>query len=135
MFGRFGCFSAGCCYGKPTDMPWGVKFNNSDLVDSALRGIPLHPTQLYEAGSLFILLMGLLWVFRRRVFDGQVSLVYFMAYPLIRSLIEIYRGDTVRGFIVDGVLSTSQFISILLFLGALIALRMRLKAIAVSGKK
>lgn len=125
MFGRFGCFAAGCCYGKPTDLPWGVRFQ-SELVDSAMRGIPLHPTQLYEAGALAILFVGLLWVFGRRKFDGQVVLTYFMAYPIIRSIIEVYRGDLIRGFVIDGWLSTSQFISILVFVGALIALRMRL---------
>jgi len=128
FFGRFGCLGAGCCYGKPTDMPWGVRLQ-SELVEPALRGIPLHPTQLYEAASLFILLLGLLWVFKRRLFDGQVSLTYFMAYPIIRSIIEIYRGDTIRGFVIDGVLSTSQFISIFVFAIALTALLIRLKKV------
>ena len=126
MFGRFGCLGAGCCYGKPTEMPWGIRLN-SDLVDSSLRGIPLHPTQLYEASSLFILFLGLMWVFKHRKFAGQVSLTYFMAYPIIRSIIEIYRGDTVRGFVIQDVLSTSQFISILVFLAAFVALIVRLR--------
>ena len=126
MFGRFGCLGAGCCYGKPTEMPWGIRLN-SELVDASMRGIPLHPTQLYEASALFILLLGLLWVFKHRKFQGQVSLTYFMAYPIIRSIIEIYRGDTVRGFVIQDVLSTSQFISILVFLAAFTALVVRMR--------
>jgi phosphatidylglycerol:prolipoprotein diacylglycerol transferase len=112
-FGRIGCFAAGCCYGRPTDSAVGVKFD-SPLVDQALRGIALHPTQLYEASALFVLTAGLVWIHRNRKFEGQVFLTYLFAYPLIRSLIEIYRGDTIRGFVIDGWLSTSQFISILI---------------------
>lgn len=126
--GRFGCLAAGCCYGRPTEMPWGVRLT-SDLVEPAFRGIPLHPTQLYESGALFILLAGLLWVFKRRIFDGQVALTYFMAYPVIRSIVEMYRGDTVRGFIIPDILSTSQFISALMFIAAGIALFYRLKQV------
>ena len=102
LFGRLGCLSAGCCYGKPTDKPWGIRLY-SDLVDEHLRGIPLHPTQLYEAGALGILFLGLLWIFHHRKFDGQVALTYFLAYPIIRSIVEIFRGDLIRGFVIDGV--------------------------------
>jgi phosphatidylglycerol:prolipoprotein diacylglycerol transferase len=125
-FGRLGCLSAGCCYGRPTDMPWGIKLD-SDLVDGALRGIPLHPTQLYESVSLFILFGGLIYIFRHKKFDGQVGLTYFMLYPIIRSIIEIYRGDSIRGFVIENILSTSQFISILVFIGAFWMLMVRLK--------
>jgi phosphatidylglycerol:prolipoprotein diacylglycerol transferase len=125
-FGRLGCMSAGCCYGKPTSMPWGIRLN-SDLVDDNLRGIPLHPTQLYEAFSLFILFAGLLYIFKHKRFDGQVGLTYFMLYPIIRSIIEVYRGDSIRGFVIDGILSTSQFISIGVFLAALFVLLYRMK--------
>ena len=125
-FGRIGCLSAGCCYGKPTDVPWAIKLN-SDLVDDSLKNVPLHPTQIYEALALFILYFGLLHIFRTKRFDGQVGLTYFMLYPIIRSLIEIFRGDTIRGFVIDGILSTSQFISILVFIGASMMLIIRLK--------
>lgn len=125
-FGRLGCLGAGCCYGRPTDASWGIKLN-SDLVDIQLRGIPLHPTQLYESVALFILLGGLLYIFKRRKFEGQVGLTYFMIYPIIRSIVEIFRGDSIRGFVIDDILSTSQFISIFVFLAALFVLLSRLK--------
>jgi phosphatidylglycerol:prolipoprotein diacylglycerol transferase len=125
MFGRLGCFSAGCCYGKPTQGPFGIRFN-SELVEPALRGIPLHPTQLYEAFSLFLLLIGLLYLEKKKSFDGQVALTYLMAYSIIRSVIEVFRGDLIRGFVIGNWLSTSQFISILVFLGGFIALQYRL---------
>ncbi len=118
VFGRFGCFGAGCCHGSATDVPWAVKLN-SELVEPALRNVPIHPTQLYESFSLLLLLGILLIVFRRKKFDGQVALTYFMLYPILRSVIEVYRGDSIRGFLIEDVLSTSQAISIVVFLAAL----------------
>lgn len=128
-FGRLGCLAAGCCYGKPTGGDWGVRLH-SDLVDLNLQGIPLHPTQLYESAALFLLFFALVYLFlKRKVFDGQIVLTYFMAYPIIRSIVEIYRGDTIRGFVIDGILSTSQFISILVFILATAALVYRLRQV------
>jgi phosphatidylglycerol:prolipoprotein diacylglycerol transferase len=127
-FGRFGCLAAGCCYGKPTDLPWGIKLN-SELVEPLVRGVSLHPTQLYESFSLTILFAGLLWVHRTRKFEGQVALTYFMAYPIIRSIIEIFRGDQIRGFVIDQILSTSQFLSIWVFAGAAFLLVRRMKQV------
>jgi phosphatidylglycerol---prolipoprotein diacylglyceryl transferase len=135
-FGRLGCLMAGCCYGKPTGTSFGIRLY-SDLVDKQLQGVLLHPTQIYESVSLFILFFGLLYVFKRKSFDGQVVLTYFMAYPVIRSIIEIYRGDLIRGFVIEDVLSTSQFLSIIIFIIALIALMIRLEQVRRTspGKK
>jgi phosphatidylglycerol:prolipoprotein diacylglycerol transferase len=134
VFGRFGCLAAGCCYGKPTGTSFGIRLY-SDLVDRQYHGIPLHPTQLYEASSLFILFLGLLYVHKKKEFDGQVGLTYLFAYPIIRSVIEIFRGDLVRGFVIDDVLSTSQFISILVFIAGIITLVVRMKQVRASEKK
>ncbi len=128
VFGRFGCLAAGCCYGKPTGSPFGVRLY-SDLVERHLQGIPLHPTQLYEAASLSVLFLGLIYIFKKKLFDGQVALSYFIAYPIIRSLIEIFRGDLIRGFVVEGIVSTSQFISFLVFLLAGFAWMFRLRQV------
>lgn len=125
-FGRIGCLAAGCCYGRPTGQPWGIRLE-SELVEASLRGIPLHPTQLYESSALFILFGGLMFISKNKRFDGQVGLTYFMLYPIIRSIIEIFRGDTVRGFVIDGILSTSQFISILVFVAAGVMLNFRMR--------
>lgn len=128
ILGRFGCISAGCCYGRPTGAEWGIR-SYAELVEPQLRGIPLHPVQLYEAVALMILLAGLLWVFHRKVFDGQVLLTYAVVYPIIRSIVEIFRGDIIRGYVIDGVLSTSQFISVLVFIAASITLYLRLRQV------
>lgn len=124
--GRLGCLAAGCCYGRPTESGWGLRLH-SELVEPALRGVLLHPVQLYESAALFVLFGGLLWLHRHRKFDGQVGITYLLAYPVIRSIVETFRGDAVRGFVIDGLLSTSQFISILFIAAGSWALALRLK--------
>lgn len=113
-FGRLGCFSTGCCYGKPTGGNWGVKFH-SELVEPALRGVYLHPTQLYESFCLFALFGFLYRLHKHKKFDGQIVVLYLILYSVIRFTIEIFRGDTIRGFVIPDILSTSQFISIFVF--------------------
>lgn len=128
-FGRVGCFAAGCCYGVPTDLPWGTTFTNSysgTLVGVPLN-IPLHPTQLYSALGNLAIFAGLLWFYRRKRFDGQVFWVYALSYGIFRFLVEIWRGDP-RGALFGGALSTSQFVAILMVtvaLGMLARLRMQ----------
>ena len=114
MFGRFGCFFAGCCYGRPAiNVPWAVTF--SDPLSLAPPGIPLHPTQLYDALNAFIIFCVLMVVRKHKKFDGQLICIYMLLYSVGRSIVEIYRGDSIRGFVIDPWLSTSQFISILVF--------------------
>ena len=106
--GRLGCFCAGCCYGLPTDLPWGVTFNNPETL--AIRGVPLHPTQLYESAAELLNFVILLAIRRRKAFHGQLFWVYVLNYAVIRALIELFRGDSERGFILPGI-SVSQGIS------------------------
>jgi len=113
--GRLGCLAAGCCYGKPTDVPWAIVFTNplaATNVGTPL-GIPLHPTQLYEAGAALVIVTLLLVTERRgRPFAGRTFWSYMFLYAVSRYVIEMYRGDP-RGT-VFGIFSTSQFISIVL---------------------
>jgi phosphatidylglycerol---prolipoprotein diacylglyceryl transferase len=112
--GRVGCFAAGCCYGRPTDVAWAVTFTNplaAANVGTPL-GIPLHPTQLYEAGAELLILVLLLTFERRgRVFAGRTFWAYMLLYAVSRFVIEFFRGDP-RGEIFG--FSTSQFISLIL---------------------
>jgi phosphatidylglycerol:prolipoprotein diacylglycerol transferase len=114
VVGRFGCLFAGCCYGKPTMKPWGIVFTDpfaAANVGTPL-GVPLHPTQLYEAGAEFLILMLLLFTERKgRAFAGRTFWLYMLLYAISRFIIEFYRGDE-RGMV--GMFSTSQFISVLL---------------------
>lgn len=112
--GRVGCFMAGCCFGKacPADYNLGVIFPHSDY-GIAPAGVALYPTQLFEAISVFCLFLFLVFWRRIKHFEGEIFLLYITLYPILRAIIENYRGDTIRGFVVENVLSTSQFISII----------------------
>jgi phosphatidylglycerol:prolipoprotein diacylglycerol transferase len=118
--GRLGCFAAGCCFGKPTSVAWAVTFR--DLYAARAVGTPidtpLHPTQLYESGATFLIFLALLAIARRKRFDGQVALSYVLLYSVARFVIEFFRGDVARGSVFGGALSTSQFLAVLLVLGA-----------------
>jgi phosphatidylglycerol:prolipoprotein diacylglycerol transferase len=114
VVGRFGCFFAGCCYGKPTSLPWGITF--TDPFAAANVGTPLnqalHPTQLYEAGAEFLILVLLLVTERKgRPYPGRTFWLYMLLYAISRFIIEFFRGDD-RGVVFG--FSTSQFISIVL---------------------
>jgi phosphatidylglycerol---prolipoprotein diacylglyceryl transferase len=112
--GRLGCFAAGCCYGRPTELPWGITFHNplaAANVGTPL-GVPLHPTQLYEAGAELLILAMLLGIERRgRPFAGRTFWLYMLLYAISRYIIEFYRGDP-RGEMFG--MSTSQVISLVL---------------------
>jgi phosphatidylglycerol:prolipoprotein diacylglycerol transferase len=129
FFGRQGCFAAGCCWGKPTTLPWGVKFTE---LGHEITGVPidtyLHPTQLYESFSMLIVFFFLLWLHKHKRFSGQVILLYALLYSTIRFAIEFVRDDP-RGDILGLTsmtgLSTSQIISLVVGLAALMLLIIR----------
>jgi phosphatidylglycerol:prolipoprotein diacylglycerol transferase len=126
--GRLGCFSAGCCWGKPTNLPWAVTF--TDVYSARAVGTPmdtpLHPTQLYESFGAFLIFFFLLWLARRKRFNGQVVLAYVALYSALRFAIEFVRGDPDRGTWFHGAVSTSQLIAIVLLIGvALVFPRLR----------
>lgn len=109
VFGRIGCLMNGCCYGVPTDLPWGIRFPH--LHESG--GVPVHPTQIYESTLNLALYVSLAWLFRRKRFHGQVFACYLVAYALLRSLVELFRGDyEVRAL---GVFTPGQLVSIAVF--------------------
>jgi phosphatidylglycerol---prolipoprotein diacylglyceryl transferase len=115
MVGRLGCLMAGCCYGKPTSVPWAITFTDpaANLNVGTPLHVPLHPTQIYESLAGLIILGVLLLVERRgRAFAGRTFWLFVLLYSVFRFVIEFYRGDD-RGLVFN-LLSTSQFISIVL---------------------
>jgi phosphatidylglycerol:prolipoprotein diacylglycerol transferase len=124
FFGRQGCFAAGCCWGKPTDLPWGVKFTElGHEITGVPTDAPLHPTQLYESFAMLLVFGFLLWLHKRRRFDGQVVLAYALLYSAIRFTIEFVRDDPrgdILGLTTLTGLSTSQLISIVVGVSALV---------------
>ncbi len=115
LLGRFGCFASGCCFGHEvdTDFPLSVIFNHPLSV--APKNVHLHPAQLYDALNTFIIFMILQWLYKRKKFNGQVIICYGILYAIGRWIVEEFRGDSIRGFVFNGLLSTSQFISIIIF--------------------
>jgi phosphatidylglycerol:prolipoprotein diacylglycerol transferase len=114
VVGRFGCLLAGCCYGRATDVPWGITFTDPAAAANVGTplGIPLHPTQLYEAGAELLILVFLLATERRgRPFPGRTFWSYLLLYAVSRFAIEFFRGDD-RGMLWG--LSTSQAVSVVL---------------------
>ena len=109
--GRVGCFLAGCCYGRPTQMPWGVRFTDPHaLVAPDLIGVPLHPTQLYEAGLNLLLFIWLHFAYKKPHKDGKILVQYIVCYALMRFGIEFFRGDFRGGTLLG--LSPSQVIAL-----------------------
>jgi phosphatidylglycerol---prolipoprotein diacylglyceryl transferase len=113
---RLGCFLNGCCYGKPTTVPWGIFSRGSARLSGAYT--TTHPTQLYDSLAGFVVLW-IMWRARLKPrFTGHVSLIFPILYPIARFAIEFYRADP-RGMwrFSDGfTLSESQILSIPLFL-------------------
>ena len=140
FFGRMGCLAAGCCWGAPTDLSWGIQFPRRSMVfhqhfEQGLvsardaMSLPVHPTQIYDSAYGIALFFALSWIRERKRYNGQVLVWWLFLYPLLRSLVELFRGDTERGFVFRLVyeplnrflglpegsvtfLSTSQFISL-----------------------
>lgn len=116
--GRLGCFAAGCCYGKPTSLPWGVTFTNpvTARISGTPLNIPLHPTQLYGSGAEFLNFALLVWLGTRQRFAGQLIGAYFILYGFERGMIEFVRGDPGRTLMFHGAVSLMQFVSVALIL-------------------
>lgn len=145
--GRIGCVAGGCCYGYATyhldqaghmiaDTPFALAYPQGSIAYGSLleqaKGetlalmqnfhttVPLFPVQILESiGNvvIFFILMMLIPVKRAH---GQIGLTYLILYSIMRSIAEMFRGDSARGFVIDNVLSTSQFISLLMSTAALI---------------
>jgi phosphatidylglycerol:prolipoprotein diacylglycerol transferase len=129
--GRLGCFAAGCCYGKPTSLLWGVTFTNPiayQMVGTPLN-IPLHPTQIYEFLVELANFGLLVWLFRRKKFDGQIFGTYLLLYGIARYFLEFLRGDPDRGSVFGGLMTATQLLSILMVIaGGLLWMRMPRRA-------
>jgi phosphatidylglycerol---prolipoprotein diacylglyceryl transferase len=114
--GRLGCLAAGCCYGKPTDVKWGIVFTDpiAEKVSQTPLNIRLHPTQIYEWAVEFAIFLLLLWMYKRRTRFGQVAGTYLILFGIARFIIEFWRGDPDRGSAFGGAITATQLISIFL---------------------
>jgi phosphatidylglycerol---prolipoprotein diacylglyceryl transferase len=117
--GRIGCFMAGCCYGRPTSVPWSVTFTNPHSF--APLNIPLHPTQLYDVLSNLVIFIILLILRPWKKFNGQVIIWFLIMHSTARLYIERFRGDD-RGILPGTGWTMTQFIAILILVSAISAL-------------
>jgi phosphatidylglycerol---prolipoprotein diacylglyceryl transferase len=132
--GRQGCFAAGCCWGKATALPWGVQFTEAG---HEVTGVPidvhLHPTQLYESFAALAIFVFLMWLHRQKKFSGQVILFYGLLYAIARFAIEFFRDDPrgdVLGLTSMTGLSTSQLLSLIVGIAAIVMLVIKWRAAA-----
>ena len=126
--GRLGCFAAGCCWGKPSTLPWAVEF--TDPVAHDYVGVPLnihlHPTQLYESFGTLAIGLFLLWYFGKPHAAGTVIALYLVLYSAFRLGVEFLRAETERTFPMDGPLSSTQWVAAgLVVAGMILLLRRR----------
>jgi phosphatidylglycerol:prolipoprotein diacylglycerol transferase len=128
--GRVGCFCAGCCYGLPTALPWGVKFPRlgGHIHPYSLEFV--HPTQIYEAVLNLANFVVLFCLWRKRKFPGQVFSFYLINYGLIRFLLEYLRNDGGRGYLIRGgsplaSLTVPQLLSLIMLMAGIFILRIK----------
>jgi phosphatidylglycerol:prolipoprotein diacylglycerol transferase len=116
--GRIGCFMAGCCHGIPYDGFLSVVFTDPMCQVDPLN-TPLHPTQLYSVSLIYGIIVILLIVSKRKQFNGQIFLLYLILYSAGRMILEMFRGDLSRGYVIQDLLTNSQFISIIVIVAAI----------------
>ena len=120
-FGRIGCFFYGCCFGAVHEHGGFLcfRFPEGSPAGMAGQGQPVFAAQLVESSALFAL-WGLLWTLHKRIrVPGMMACVYAAGYGMLRFALEFLRGDVARGHV--GALSTSQWISGMMVVTALIA--------------
>lgn len=122
--GRIGCFLNGCCYGKECNVPWAVEFKGAGI--HGLR----HPTQIYESLMLIVCFIGMLWWWKKKKFNGEMTLLMFSSYGLVRFIVEIFRENTPDQYPGGLPFSLAQYFSVFLMVAcaaAIIIKRLRIK--------
>lgn len=132
--GRLGCLLSGCCYGKPTDRPWGIVYRDpvAHAIHPDLPYVPLHPAPLYEAVAVLLIAVALDRFAARPRRPGSVGLLWIMLYAVGRSAVEPFRGDAIRGEIL-GLLTTSQAIGLASAVLAAVLLTLRARRARPAG--
>jgi phosphatidylglycerol:prolipoprotein diacylglycerol transferase len=97
MLWRIGCFLNGCCLGKETLLPWGVCFDKAGTI--------VHPTQLYEAASVAIILIVLLIIKKRIKKPGIFSLIFFISFAFAYLIVSVFRAHSLYGIVLSIILS------------------------------
>ena len=125
VFGRISCLLNGCCYGRACNLPWAIRFPEDILLDPPRPTYPVHPTQVYDSLLNLGLYLALAWLYRRKKFDGQVFGVYLVSYAVLRSFVELFRGDYYEHqHYLGGWATPAHLMSIAIFAAGLVLLRL-----------
>ncbi len=116
-FGRIGCLLNGCCYGRECHLPWAIHFPQGH--PTYPHGV--HPTEIYDSALNLGFYFFLAWTFRKKTFDGQVFAVYLVGYAVLRSTVEIFRGDYPQYYL-GGWATPAQLVSMGIFAAGLVLL-------------
>lgn len=120
---RIGCFLSGCCFGRPTDLPWGVVFPPESHAGAVYGSAPLHPAQLYASAVGLGLFAFLLWLDRKHLAKGSLFLTFLVLYSIARFLLDLVRTYDSTAFPIAAVhLTLNQWVSIVVFLFAAVRL-------------
>lgn len=125
-FGKIGCFMAGCCHGMQCSPNDGIVFSNPKSAANPLN-VPLYPVQLWDAAGILLIATFMLLYRKNKKFNGELFLIYAILYGILRFVTENYRGDESRGYVIDGVLTHSQLIAIIIIIVAFIVYVNRMK--------
>lgn len=127
IFVRLACLATGCCYGKPTELWWGIRFNDPNSTAYYFYpGIPLHPTQILSLLHAIILFFVINWIYKHRRFEGETASLMILLWVVPRFFIEFLRGDIDRGLYFNA-LSTGQIMAIILSVLSLLLYRVMKK--------
>lgn len=113
--GRIGCFLNGCCYGIKTNSFLGVNFPNLPY--------PVYPTQLFSTLFLFFLFLFLILIRNRKIFNGQLFLIYILGFSGFRFSLDFIRADAIPA---PGELTLFQYVTMLLFFVTLVVFTINL---------
>lgn len=91
--GRIGCLFEGCCFGKPTSLPWGIVFPKGSWAWNKFGNIPLHPTQIYSFIANLLLFFVLLKIKPKR--EGGLFFIFLLLYSIFRFFIEFLRDQPI----------------------------------------
>jgi phosphatidylglycerol:prolipoprotein diacylglycerol transferase len=136
MFGRVGCWLNGCCYGRPTTLPWGIVYPPDSFAGLEFGGAAIHPAQLYFAATGLITFL-VLWGIRKRVqTPGVLFWIFVVMFTLTRAVLDFTRAYEPEAVIARaGALDVteSQLVSLVLALfAALMILRLRRTTVATA---
>ena len=118
VFGRIGCLMNGCCYGRACNLPWAIRFPKDNPLHPPT--FPVHPTQIYDSLLNLGFYLALALFYRRKRFDGQVFATYLMGYALLRSFVELFRGDYSTEHLHAGLTPAHEWSIVIFAVGAIL---------------